>query len=192
MDAYHVVLYVHLLSLLAMAGGITVLGVCYLRLRVADSLSDAVPWATLADQAGWVFPLSILGLLASGAYLTSARWTWGAPWIDVSIAALAVVAVQGPVVAGPRAKALKDALSETALGPLDARARRLARDPALWIVLLANPGLVLAIVWNMTVKPGLAGAIAAVVAGYAVGAAAALPLAKQAAIGAKPGPGEAR
>ena len=192
MDAYHVVLFLHLLSLLVMAGGITVFGVCYLRLRAADSLSDAVPWANLAGQTGWVFPLSILGLLASGAYLTSDRWTWGAAWIDVSIAALAVVAVQGPLVAGPRAKALNDTLSERAPGPLDPRARRLARDPALWIVLLANPGIVLGIVWNMTVKPGTAGAIAAVVAGYAVGAAAARPLAKQSAAVAKSGPGDAR
>ena len=185
-------LYLHLLSLLAMVGGITVFGVCYLRLRAADSLSDAVPWATLADQAGWVFPLSILGLLASGAYLTSARWTWGAP-VDRCVHRCSRSRGRaGPDGRRAARKALKDALGETALGPLDARARRLARDPALWIVLLANPGLVLAIVWNMTVKPGLAGSIAAVVAGYAVGAAAALSLAKQAAIGAKPGPGEAR
>jgi hypothetical protein len=191
MDAYHIVLYLHLLSVFVMVGGITVVGVCYFRLRTAASLIDAAPWANLADQTGWVFPLSILGLFASGAYLTSDLWTWSTPWIDVSIAGLALVTVQGPLVAGPRAKALRHALDENALGPLDERARRLTRDPALWIIILANPGIVLGITWNMSVKPGTAGAIAAVLAGYAVGAAAAWPLTKQYAGGATAGTGSA-
>jgi hypothetical protein len=110
------------------------------------------------------------------AYLTSDTSTWSTPWIDVSIAGLALVTVQGPLVAGPRAKLLRRALDENAVGPLDERARRLTRDPALWIVILANPGIVLGITWDMTVKPGTAGAIAAVLAGYAVGAVAARPL----------------
>ena len=88
MDAHHFVLYLHLLSVFVMVGGITVVGLCYFRLRTAESLMDAAPWANLADQTGWVFPLSILGLFASGAYLTSDMWTWSTPWIDVSIAGL--------------------------------------------------------------------------------------------------------
>jgi hypothetical protein len=56
MDAYRIVLYLHLLALLVMVGGITVVGVCYFRLRAAASLIDAAPWAELADQTGWVFP----------------------------------------------------------------------------------------------------------------------------------------
>jgi hypothetical protein len=54
----------------------------------------------------------------------------------------------------------------------------LTRDTALWIVILANTGTVLGIMWNMTVKPGAAGAVAAVVIGYAVGAAAGLVLSR--------------
>ena len=49
----------------------------------------------------------------------------------------------------------------------------------LWVVLLANPGIVLAIAWNMTVKPGTAEAIAAIIVGYGLGAASALLLTKQ-------------
>jgi hypothetical protein len=179
MDAYHVVLYLHLLSVFLLVGAITVVGMCYFRLRAAASLVDAAPWANLADQTGWVFPPSILGLFASGAYLTTDMWTWSTSWIDVSIAGLALVTLQGPLVAGPRAKALKLALDENEPGPLGLRARRLTRDRTLWIILFANPGIVLGITWNMSVKPGTAGAIAAVLAGYAIGAAAALPLTKQ-------------
>ena len=103
----------------------------------------------------------------------------GTPWIAVSVAGLVLVTLQGPLVAGTRAKALTHALEENPAGPLDLRARQLARDRTLWIVIFANPGVVLGITWNMSVKPGTAEAIAAVLVGYAIGAAAALPLTKQ-------------
>ena len=183
MDAYHVVLCLHLLSVFVLVGGITLVGVCYARLRAAASLIEATPWVTLADQTGWVFPPAILGLFATGAYLTNDRWTWSTSWIAVSIAGLALVTLQGPLVAGPRAKALKRALDENEAGPLDVRARRRARDRTLWIIIFANPGVVLGITWNMSLKPGTVGAIAAVLVGYALGAAAALPLTKQAPAG---------
>ena len=118
------------------------------------------------------------GLVATGAYLTAHSWTWSTAWIDASIAGLIVVSLQGALVGGPRTEALKDAIQASGPGTLDAEARHLAHDRALWIVLLANPGVVLGIVWNMTVKPGAAGAIAAIVVGYAVGAAAALAAAR--------------
>jgi Predicted integral membrane protein (DUF2269) len=179
MNTYDVVLYLHLLSLFTLVGGITVLGLSYLRLRVAGSLTDAASWTTLADQIGWAFPVSVIGLLATGGYLTSRAWTWTTDWVVVSIAGLALVMVQGPLVAGPRARALKLAFDESGSGPIDERTPRLARDPALWIVILANPGVVLGITWNMTAKPGTAGAIAAVVIGYTAGAAAALLLTRR-------------
>jgi hypothetical protein len=47
----------------------------------------------------------------------------------------------------------------------------MTRHPGLWVAELSNVGVVLAIVWNMTQKPGTASSIAAVVGGYAVGAA---------------------
>jgi hypothetical protein len=179
---YDAALDLHLLSVVVLFGGITVFGVCYFQIRAAGSVAEATPWARLADRAGWIFPVAILGLLASGAYLTSDRWTWSTPWILASIAGLILVTLQGPVIAAPRSAALKHALdADGQTGALDARARRLARDRALWIVLLANPGIVLGITWNMIVKPGGAEAVAAIVVGYLAGVAAALGLTREAA-----------
>jgi predicted integral membrane protein DUF2269 len=174
-----VVLVLHLLSMVALLGTIAVFGTCYLRIRAADTLTEASPWARLADQAGWGFPPAILALFATGAYLTSHAWEWSTPWIVASIAGLLLVTLQGPIVGGPRSGALKKALDENEPGALDETTRRLARDTTLWIVLCANPGVVLGIIWDMTVKPGAAGAIAALVAGYALGVAAAFFLAKK-------------
>jgi uncharacterized membrane protein len=107
--------------------------------------------------------------------MTNDVWTWSTRWIDVSIVALAVVALQGPLLAGLRAKMLERALAANGPGPLGESARRLARDPILWVVTFANPGIVLGILWSMVNKPGIGEAIAAVLVGYAAGAAVALP-----------------
>jgi len=175
MDTYGAVLYLHLIFLLLGIGAATIVGVCLFRLRAAETLADAAPWGMLAGKTERVFPVAILGLFATGAYLTSDVWTWDTRWIDVSIAGLVVLALQGPVIAGRRAKALEHALKENGPGPLGDAARRMTRDAALWIVTFANPGIVLGIMWNMTQKPGTVEAIAAVAIGYAVGAAVALP-----------------
>jgi hypothetical protein len=178
MDTYRTVLYLHFISLLIGFGAAAIIGVCLFHLRAAATLADAAPWGMLAGKTERVFPVAIIGLFATGAYLTSDLWTWDTRWIDVSIAALVVIAVQGPVVAGRRAKALEHALKENGPGPLGDAARRMTRDPALWMATFANPGIVLGIMWNMTQKPGTAEAIAAVAIGYAVGAALAFPFTK--------------
>ena len=129
MDTYRTVLYLHFLSLLIGFGAASVIGVCLFRLRAAETLADAVPWGMLAGKTERVFPVAIIGLFATGAYLTSDLWTWDTRWIDVSIAGLVVIALQGPLVAGRRAKALEHALKENGPGPLGDAARRMTRDP---------------------------------------------------------------
>jgi hypothetical protein len=185
MDTYRTVLYLHVLSLLLGIGAAAVVGVCLFRLRAAQTLADALPWGMLAGKTERVFPVAILGLFSTGAYMTSDVWTWSTRWIDISIVALALVALQGPLVAGLRAKALERALVENGPGPLGDSARRLARDPLLWIATFANPGIVLGVLWNMVNKPGTGQAIAAVLVGYAVGAAVALPFTRGQAIEAQ-------
>jgi hypothetical protein len=173
LDAYHVVLYIHLLSVFIGIGAASIMMACLFQLRAAQTLGDAVPWGTLAGKIGHVFPVAILGLFATGAYMTTDVWTWSTGWIAVSIAGLAIVALQGPLLGERNGKKLKQALMANGPGPLGEVARRRARHPGLWIADLANIGIVLGIVWNMTQKPGTASAVAAVVIGYAAGAIAA-------------------
>jgi hypothetical protein len=185
MDTYHVVLYLHFMSLFVGVGAASVIGVCLFRLRASQTLADAAPWGTLAGQTERVFPVAVLGLFATGAYMTSDLWTWSTHWIEVSVAGLVLVALQGPLLAGRRTHALTHALMENGPGPLGERTRQMTRDPILWIVTFANPAIVFAIVWNMTEKPGVGGSVAAIVVGYAVGAAAAWPFVKKPAVEAE-------
>lgn len=171
MDTYHYVLYIHLVSLFVGIGAAAILSVCLFQLRGARELTDALPWGKVAGKVGRFFPVAILGLFGSGAYMTSDVWTWSTGWIEVGIAALVVLAIQGPVIAERSGKKLEHALKENGPGPLGEHARRMTRYPGLWVTEFSAIGLVLAIVWNMTVKAGTGTAIAAAVIGYGVGAA---------------------
>jgi hypothetical protein len=175
LDTYHVVLYIHLLALFVGIGAGTVLLVCLFQLRAAQTLADAVPWGRVAGKTARAFPVAILGLFGTGAYMTSDVWTWSTRWIDVSIAGLVLLALQGPLVAERTAKKLERALHDNGPGPLGKQARRMTRHPGLWVAELSNFGVVFGVVWDMTQKPATASAIAAVVGGYLVGAAVALP-----------------
>ena len=175
MDTYHVVLYIHLLALFVGIGAGAVMLVCLLQLRAAQTLAEAVPWGGVAGKTARAFPVAILGLFGTGAYMTSDVGTWSTRWIDVSIAGLVILALQGPLVAERTAHKLKRALQENGPGPLGREARRMARHPGLWVPDLSNLGVVLGIVWVMTQKSGTGSAIAAVLGGYLVGAAVALP-----------------
>jgi hypothetical protein len=174
LDTYHVVLYVHLLALFVGIGAGSVLLTCLFQLRGARTLDQAVPWGMVAGKVGKLFPVAIVGLFATGAYMTSHFWTWGTSWIVVAIVGLVVLAAQGAGIAEHTAKKLQAALRANGPGPLGAEARRLALHPGLWVVEFSNLGLVLGIVWGMTEKPGWGGAIAAVLVGYAVGVVLAL------------------
>src|SRR2546423_10860325 len=142
-------------------GAGAVLLVCLIQLRAGQPLADAVPWAVVSGKTARAFPVAILGLFSSGAYMTADLWTWSTGWIDVSIAGLVLLALQGPLVAERSAKKLERALHENGPGPLGKEARRMARHPGLWVAELSNLGVVFGIVWDMTQKPGTASAIAA-------------------------------
>ena len=186
MDTYHVVLYIHLLSLFVGIGAAAILSACLFQLRAARTLEQAVPWGMMAGRAEKGFPIAILGLFATGAYMTSDVWTWGTSWIWVSIVGLAIVSTQGPLWGGLTARKLEHALKENGPGALGETARRLTRSPGLWVSEFANIGIVMGVVWNMTQKPGTASAIAAVVIGYVVGALVAMRFTREPAVESAP------
>lgn len=183
MNTYHYVLYVHLLALFVGIGAGSVLLACLLQLRAARTVEQAGPWGMMAGKMGKLFPIAILGLFGSGAYMTSETtfpWTWSTAWIEVGIGALVVLTVQGAGIAERTGHKLGAALMANGPGPLGPEARRMALHPGLWVVEFSNLGIVLGVVWNMTQKPGLGESLAAVIVGYAVGAVLALLITRSA------------
>ena len=183
MNTYHYVLYVHLLSLFVGIGAGSVILTCLLQLRAARTVEQAAPWGMMAGKVGKFFPIAIIGLFATGAYMTSTSvspWSWSTRWIDVAIAALVVLLLQGALIAERTGHKLGAALQANGPGPLGPEARRLTLHPGLWVVEFSNLGIVFGVVWNMTMKPGLGESLAAVLIGYAVGVVVALLITRSA------------
>jgi hypothetical protein len=177
LNTYHYVLYVHLLSLFVGIGLGSVILACLLQLRAARTVEQAAPWGMMAGKVGKFFSIAIVGLFATGAYMTSTSvspWSWSTRWIDVGIAALVVLTLQGTLIAERTGHKLGAALQANGPGPLGPEARRMTLHPGLWVVEFSNLGIVFGVVWNMTLKPGLGESLAAVLVGYAVGAVLAL------------------
>jgi hypothetical protein len=173
-NTYHYVLYAHFLSLFLGLGAGSVLLTCLFQLRNARTVQEAAPWGRVSAGVARLFAPAILGLFGTGAYMTSDLWTWSTRWIDIAIAGLVVVAIQGGGVAEQTAKRLEAAMHANGPGPLGPECRRMSLHPGLWVMEFTNLGIVLGIVWDMTQKPGLGESLAAVLVGYAVGAALAL------------------
>ena len=183
MNTYHYVLYVHLLSLFIGIGAGSVILACLLQLRAARTVEQAAPWGMIAGKLGKFFPVAIIGLFATGAYMTSTSvspWSWSTRWIDVAIAALVVLTIQGVGIAERTGHKLGAALQANGPGPLGPEARRMTLHPGLWVVEFSNLGIVFGVVWNMTLKPGLGESLAAVLIGYGVGAVLALLITRSA------------
>jgi hypothetical protein len=178
LDTYHTVLYLHLLSMLAGISAASIVTLCLIRLRAAQTVAEAVPWGMLAGKVALVFPVVLVGFFATGAYMAHDVWTWDPGWIKVGIVSLVIIAIQGLLVAKWRAKLLQRALKENGPGPLGEPARRRARDSTLWVTSLTNPAIVLGVAWVMTQKPSTTDSIIGVLVAYGIGAGLALLFAR--------------
>lgn len=172
MNAYSIVLFVHLLALLVAAMASAVAFYAALQLRNARTLPDIARWGRVVGAVTPAFPVASLTLLGSGAYMTQDQWNWTTPWIDAGVAGLALIAVCGAGVEASRGRTLKRELMTAGMSP---RARRLQRDPYAWSAKMTTLTLMLAIVFVMVTKPGATGSFLAIALAVAVGIPAGRP-----------------
>jgi hypothetical protein len=159
-NAYGVVLFLHLAALLAAIGTAGIAHFAEGRLAGAETVAAARPWASLLIRAAPVFPLVLLILLASGAYLVHRSWRWDSGWIEAGLVGVALLFANGAGVVGRRNLVLKRALGATVDGPLTDALLQLTRRHVSGIASWANTGLAVGVVFVMTTKPGLACSLA--------------------------------
>lgn len=172
MHPYTLALFFHLLSLLLAVAAMALALYGALWLREASHAAEAFGWLRLVERVVPLFPVAVVGLLGTGAYMTHARWGWSLPWIEAALAGLGLIVLCGSGVEGSRMRALR---RELAAGVLSPRAERLLRDPVAWSARLTTFTLTVAVVFVMTMKPEAVGSGAALALAVAAGPLAALP-----------------
>jgi hypothetical protein len=159
MTLYSIALFLHVVGALLVFVTLTVEGIALRQLRRATTIEAAQAAAASLRLNRIVGPLSALGLLVPGLYMTATTWGWVA-WIVVALVAYVAIAVLGAV-NGIRIQALER--SQELLAGI--------RNPIFLISWLTRVGIALGIVFLMTVKPAAAAAVLAMLLAAAVGAA---------------------
>jgi len=154
MSLYTIALFVHMIGLIALFGGLVILQQGGARLRTATAWQEARTWLQLLRTVPGMFIGGSVFLLASGLYMTTARWTPRTPWVVVPMVIVVFVIVEAVVVG--RSLARIGRASSEREGTISEKARMLLWAPALWSSAFAMNGATLGALWLMTTKPGWA------------------------------------
>ena len=122
---YGVVLFAHVCALLAAMSAGAVSHLSEARMRSAETTAALRPWARLLGRTAKVFPVALLILLVSGAYLVHDAWSWSAGWVDASLVGVGLLFASGAGVVRVRGVALRRALMAAGDGPPPPEVRRL-------------------------------------------------------------------
>jgi hypothetical protein len=159
MTLYSIALFLHIVGALLLFVTLTVEGVALLQLRRAATKEAAAGAAGLLRLNRIVGPLSALGVLIPGLYMSATSWGW-VTWVLVALVSWAVIAVLGAV-NGIRILALER--SQALLTGI--------QNPMFQISWLTRVGIALGVVFLMAVKPGAVAAVLAILIAAAAGAA---------------------
>jgi hypothetical protein len=172
MSIYPIALFVHVVGAILLVAALTLEGIAIRLLRRATTASEGGSAAAMLRLNRVIGPLSGLGVLIPGLYMAATSWGW-VPWIAVGLAAWALIAILGAL-NGIRILALQRLLGRES-GPGSAPLRDRIGDPLLVASWATRAGTALGVVFLMTVKPGLVGALVTVVVAAAAGLAVSLP-----------------
>lgn len=123
MTVYSLVLFLHLLAVVAAFAFAAVIHIGVEHLRGAQTVGEALSGLKMAARGERKMPWVGFILLLTGGYMTQAVWSWKTPWVLVSLAGLVVLEGLGGATGGRRRRQLASLL------PLG---RTQALTPELW------------------------------------------------------------
>jgi len=175
-DGWEVAIFVHILGVFAMAGGATMFMVLFGMMRRAANVQEVRVLAAVAAVVERAFPAAAVVLLLSGGYIVADRdLHWSSGWINMSALALIIATAIGAVVNRPKTSAVRAAAEAAPDGPVPEDLAAMIADPVLFGAVHALMLVVVAILWNMTTKPGGVQAFLVIAVLAAIGAASAYP-----------------
>lgn len=175
MTIYTAALFLHVMGALGLfvALGLEVTGLHHLR-RAATGEEARERIRALAVLPRLYIP-SMLAILLPGLYMTATVWGWRVGWTPVALVALVLLAALGAALTGTRMPALGRSTA-AASGPLSPDLRQRLRDPLPWTSIQMRTAIAVGIVFLMTVKPPLEGALLTIGVAAVLGLAASVPL----------------
>lgn len=141
MTLYPYVLLLHIVGVIGLFIALSLELAVMSRLRAAKTTTQVHEWLTLSRVIDLVLPVSAVVILISGLMLTFSVWGWGHAWIELSLGLLVLLGILGPVINGPRMKAIQVAAQVAPVGEIPTALRKVISDPVLRAY-VPIPGLV--------------------------------------------------
>jgi hypothetical protein len=155
MNREGIVLFIHILGVIAVFGGLVLFQNSGRHLRRAATWPEARSWLALLRQAPAMFIGGSILLLGSGLELAREQWGFTTPWVVVGIATVTSFAALAVLTVRPCLARLTR-LADGREGTIPAEMRVVFRAPSLWSPIFAMNGAALGVLWLMTNKPGWA------------------------------------
>lgn len=158
MTLYPYLLFTHIVGVLILfiANGLTLVSMW--RIRTAKTTSQVAELMAIDALFGPALLLSVVLILASGFGMVISAWGWQISWIDLSLGLIALLGILGPVINGPRTKAIRVALKVAPAGEITPALRKAIANRVLQVYAPIPTILSLGIVALMTLKPDWTGA----------------------------------
>ena len=128
---YQVVVFIHLGFVLGLCCTLCVEWTTLSGMRRTNEADPFRAWSRQLQVMERFHPLWAVGILATGAYLTTTAWTWSTAFIDASLFAVVASAVIGGAFNGPRFKRLDTASAALETGVVPAALRKDVNAPGL-------------------------------------------------------------
>ena len=174
MTLYTLALFTHVLGAIGTFIGVSVWLFAAMALWRAQSVGQVRALSGLIQPSGVLAIVSILLLGVAGFYMAITVWGERATWILVATISFLLLAPFGAFVIDPRLRALARAAAAATDGPLPTVVAARTRDPLVGVGLYTYVGVLLGIVFLMTVKPVLVESIIAMVVATIAGLAGGL------------------
>ena len=174
MNIYNIVLFLHVSGAIGYFVGMSIWLFGFSTIRRMQRVEQVRALANLVSLSGPLLGISVLLILVTGLYMALTAWSLQAGWIGVALISLVLMAPLGTALIEPRRRAIDRLAREAPDGPLPESLEQRIHDPVLLIALQTVAAWLLGVVFLMTTKPELIGALiviaVALVLGLASGA----------------------
>lgn len=175
---YNFALFLHLLGVVLLVGAVTTTLVATLRAQTTGSVAELRSLTAATKRIEVVMIPAMLLIIGPGLYMVSRHGgdgsiPWSAGWVGTALVVAVLLAVIGSTVEAGYAQRLRDAIASASGEPPHDDLSELQRASIPIYVSFFGGSQIVALLFLMTIKPGLAGSIAACAVAAAASAIAA-------------------
>ena len=154
MDAYHIALFLHIVTLIVAASATAVTKLAVGRRIRARTVGEALEWHNLLMSASRLFPICLVVFVITGGYMVSVIHVslWSSGFLVAGLVGVALLFASGTFL-GIKGNALKQILEQAAKQGSERPAPRLVPPPLVVMLPVVNTGIALSVVFDMVTKP---------------------------------------